>query len=243
MRVTLQLYTVRDQLTEDLEGTLQKVMAIGLEYVELAGPFDKSAQEWKSMLDGLGLKVSGSHAPLDTLDSDIDGVIADAKILNNPYVIVPWVSKDRVAGKWDEFGKQLEGYGRKLHAAGIGLAYHNHDFEFADGGFEKLYEASDPALVKAELDVAWIAIAGQDPAAWIKKLSGRVPLLHVKDYDKSKTPQWTPAGQGKVDFDAVLAEAKAAGVEFCGIELDESPIDPIEAVKQSYAFFVSKGLS
>lgn len=243
MRVTLQLYTVRDQLSQDLEGTLAKVKAIGLEYVELAGAFGRSASEWRSLLDGLGLKASGSHVGLDLLSSDLDSVIADARTLGFEFVIVPWVSKDRVAGKWAEFGKELEGYGRKLSQAGLQLAYHNHAFEFEGGGFEKLYEASDPALVKAEIDVAWVQIGGDDPAAWITRLSGRVPLIHAKDYDPDKQPQWTPAGQGRVDFDAVLAAARGAGVQFAGIELDESPIDPLEAVKQSYEFFASRGLS
>jgi sugar phosphate isomerase/epimerase len=243
MRLTLQLYTLRDQLSEDLEGTLDKVESIGLEYVELAGTYGKCASDWKSMLDARGLKVSGSHVGLDLIESDLDAVIRDNQTLENPYVIVPWVSKERFAGKWDAFGKDLEAYGKKLKEAGLKLAYHNHDFEFAGDGLTALYASSDPDLVKAELDLAWIAIAGDDPVAWINKLSGRVPLIHLKDFDPAKTPRWTPAGQGTLDYDSILAAARAANVEFGGIELDESPIPPIEAVKASYDYLVSKGLS
>jgi sugar phosphate isomerase/epimerase len=243
MRLTVQLYTLRDQLTEDLEGTLGKVKAIGLEYVELAGAYDRTVNEWKSILDSLGLKVSGSHVSLDFIEADLDAVIKDNLALENPYIIVPWVDKDKFAGKWDAFGKQLEVYGQKVKEAGLELAYHNHDFEFVGDGLSALYASSDPELVKAELDLAWISIAGQDPAAWIQKLSNRVPLLHLKDYDPTKDPQWTPAGQGTMDYDAIIAAANAAGVSFGGIELDVSPIDPIEAVKQSFEFLSSKGLS
>ena len=242
MRLTVQLYTLRDQLSQDLEGTLDKVKAIGLEYVELAGAYDRTAEDWKALLDSKGLKVSGSHVSLDQIESNLEGVIKDNLTLGNPFVIVPWVAKDRFAGKWDQFGKELEGYGQKIKDAGLQLAYHNHDFEFEGDGLTALYASSNPELVKAELDLAWIAIAGQDPAAWIEKLSGRVPLVHLKDFDPTKTPRWTPAGQGTMDYSAILAAAKAAGVEFGGIELDESPIDPIEAVKESFQFLSSHGL-
>jgi sugar phosphate isomerase/epimerase len=243
MRLTLQLYTVRDHLSQDLKGTLAKIKDIGLEYVEIAGDYGQSATEWRLILDELGLAASGSHIGVDALEADLDKVISDAKTIGYSFIIVPWVGADRYQDGWAAFGKTLEAFGEKLKAEGLTLAYHNHDFEFANGdGLAELYGATDPALVQAEIDVAWVALGGHDPAQRITELSGRVPLVHLKDFDKSKTPQWTPAGQGTIDYDAVLAAAEAAGVQFGGIELDESPGDPLDAVAASFEFLKSKGL-
>ena len=127
------------------------------------------------------------------------------------------------------------------------MAYHNHAFEFTRGsngrlGLETLYDSTAPDLVKSELDVAWVQIGGGDPAAWIERLKGRIPLIHLKDYNPDMTPQWQPGGEGVVDWNAVLAAAKNVGVEFGAIELDESPGDPVEAVRSSYRFFSGRGL-
>jgi len=244
MRLTLQLYTVRDHLASDLKGTLAKVKEIGLDYVEIAGDYGRSATEWRTMLDELGLKASGSHIGVDALDADFDKVVSDAKTIGYSFIIVPWVGADHYANGWAAFGQHLESLGDRLHSEGLTLAYHNHDFEFANGdGLAELYGAANPAFLKAEIDVAWVALGGYDPAERIRSLAGRVPLVHLKDFDKSKTPQWTPAGQGTLDFDGILAAANDSGVEFGGIELDQSPADPLDAVAESYAYFASKGLS
>jgi sugar phosphate isomerase/epimerase len=244
MRITLQLYTLRDRLAQDLRGTLEQVKAIGIDYVELAGDYGKSAQEWRTLLDELGLKASGSHIGVDALEKDLDKVIADAKTLGLPYVIVPWVGKERYSEGWDKFGKALEPFGQRLRQEGITLCYHNHAFEFEGGnGLTALYAAADPSALQAEIDAAWVKIGGEDPAETIRSLKGRVPLVHLKDFDTSKQPQWTPAGQGTLDYDAVLAACQEAGVQFGGIELDESPGDALEAVRESFAFLSSRGLS
>jgi len=243
MRLTVQLYTLRDQLAQDLRGTLEQVKAIGLEYVELAGDYGKSAAEWRTLLDELGLKASGSHIGVDALEGNFDKVLADAKTLGFPYVIVPWVSEDRYRDGWDVFGKVLEGYGKKLSAEGLKLCYHNHAFEYENGnGLKALYDATEPEYVQAEVDAAWVKIGGEDPVEIIRSLKGRVPLVHLKDFDPSKDPQWRPAGEGTLDYDGVLAACEEAGVQFGAIELDVSPGDPIDDVRKSYAFLKSRGL-
>lgn len=242
MRLSLQLYTLRDALTADVPATLAKVKAIGLEYVELAGLYDKSASDWKEMLDAEGLKVSGAHIGMDQLKGDLDAVIAEAKTLGFQYVILPWVDSSQYEGKWDELGKAMEPIGAKLKEAGLTLAYHNHAFEFEGNGLDTLYASTDPELVKAQLDLAWVSIGGEDPAAYVKKMAGRVPLVHVKDYDPSKDPQWQPAGEGVMKWDEILPVCEGVGVEFGSIELDHYAGDPIEAVAKSYAYFAGKGL-
>jgi sugar phosphate isomerase/epimerase len=157
-------------------------------------------------------------------------------------VIVPYLGDDR-RGDWAAFGRQLNGIGRPIKDAGLQLAYHNHDFEFVNNGLETLYASSDPELVKAELDVAWVAIGGGDPVQWVRNMGSRAPLIHLKDYDPSKNPQWQPGGQGLIDWTGVLAACKDTGAEFGVVELDLYAGDPLDAARMSYEFFKSKGLS
>lgn len=243
MRLTVQLYTLRDPLSQDLPGTLAKVADIGLKYVELAGMSGKTAAEWKTMLDELGLQVSGAHIGLDAINDDFEGVVSDAKTLGFNFVIVPWVDASKYAGAWGGLGSSLEEVGKKLAADGLTLCYHNHAFEFEGDGLDALYAAASPEFLKAQLDLAWVKIGGADPAAYVTKMSGRVPCVHVKDYDPAQTPQWRPAGEGIMNFDEILPACEAAGVQFAGIELDESPADPIDAVRTSFEYFKGKGLS
>lgn len=242
MRLSVQLYTLRDPLEQDLAGTLDKVKAIGLEYVELAGFYGKTAEEWKTLLAERGLKVSGAHIPLNRFQDELDAVLAEAELLDIPTLIVPWIGADGAPNGWGEVGKSLEPIAEKVVAAGRKFAYHNHAHEFEGGGMDAFYEASDPKLVQAELDLAWVKIGGEDPAAYVRKYAGRVPLVHLKDYDPTQTPQWRPAGTGVIDYDSVLAACEEVGVEYGCIELDLSPGDPIEAVRESYEFLNSKGL-
>ncbi len=242
MRLSVQLYTVRDHLSQDLKGTLAKLAEAGLEYVEFAGLYDKTAEEWKAMLDELGLKASGSHQGIDGLENDFDKVISDAKTIGIPYLFVPWIGEDQYKDGWDKFGARMNELGKKVKAAGLQLGYHNHAFEFP-GGLEALYGASDKENVVAELDLAWVKIGGEDPAGYIAKYADRLPVVHLKDYDPTKDPQWQPAGEGVLDWDPIIEAALKAGVKYGAIELDQSAIDALEAVKKSIKFFKGKGLS
>ncbi len=247
MRLSVQLYTVREALAQDYVGTLRKIKAIGLEYVEGAGNYGaETAAEGKAILDDLGLKASGSHVGLDRLQHHLDEVIEEHQTMDIPFVIVPYlVEADR--NDYTKLAGILTPIGTKLKEKGLTLCYHNHDFEFQvqndEAGLDVLYSKTNPNLVQAELDLAWVQIGGQDPAGYIRKYSNRTPLVHLKDFDPNATPRWKPAGQGVVDWDACLAACTEAGVQFGAIELDESPGDPLDAVRESFEFFYGKGLS
>jgi len=252
MRLSVQLYTLRDQLDQVLAGTLREVRDIGLEFVELAGFYGRSAEEWKNLLETNGLTAKSAHIGLGELEHAYDKVVQDAKTLGLEYVIVPWIGRERYDAGWDKFGQELDSIGRRLRQDGLSLAYHNHDFEFVpaqEGGdgseqpLAVLYAAASSDTLKAELDLAWIKIGGGDPAAWVRKLGSRAPLVHLKDYDPSQNPQWVPGGKGIVDWDPVLAACRETGVKFGVIELDAYAGQPIDAVRESFRYFSSKGLS
>jgi sugar phosphate isomerase/epimerase len=241
MRLSLQLYTLRDQLASDETGTLAKVADVGYKFVETGGR-GAGTQAYKDLLDRSGLAVSGIHTGIDQLENDLPLSIEEAKILNSPYIIVPWLDESR-RKNWAELGKKLNTIGEKIREAGLTLAYHNHDFEFRQGGFEDLYNNSDPENVKAELDVAWVQIGGADPIDWINRLSKRLPLVHLKDFDSAKDPVWQIAGEGLVDWDGVLDACERAGVQYGAVELDAFASDPLDAIKGSYDFFTARGIS
>ena len=247
MRLSVQLYTVRDALAQDYVGTLRKIREIGLEYVEGAGNYGGgTAAEGKAILDDLGLKASGSHVGLDRLQHHLDEVIEEHLTMEIPFVIVPYlVEADR--HDYTKLAGLLTPIATRLKEKGLSLCYHNHDFEFQmqndETGLEVLYSKTNPNLVQAELDLAWVAIAGADPVATMRRYGNRLPLVHLKDFDPNRVPRWTPAGYGTMDWDAILPVAQDLGVQFGAIELDETAGDPMDAVRVSYEYFYGKGLS
>jgi sugar phosphate isomerase/epimerase len=243
MRISLQLYTVRDALAKDLQGTLDKVRDIGLKYVEFAGYYDQSASDWKTLVTDRGLTFSAAHIGFDQIRDDFDEVVENCKIMGVETVVVPWIGEDHYKDGWDAFGRVLQPIGQMLKKEGLQLAYHNHAFEFKTDGLVGLYGATSPDILKAQLDLAWVSIGGADPVDYIHRFADRTTQVHLKDYDPTKTPQWRPAGQGILDWDPIIAACLEAGVQYGSIELDESPGDPIEAVRESFNYFAAKGLN
>ena len=250
MQISLQLYTVRDLTAKDFAGTIKQVAQIGYRYVELAGYGNlKSADEVKKVLADNGMKVSGAHAAIETLEGDLNKVLDDSQIVGNKNVICPWMPENRRkdAAGWKQAAAALDKIGRACHERGFDFAYHNHSFEFQkfDGkyGYDILWENSQPHLVKAEVDTYWIKHGGEDPAAYIRKLGRRVLLLHLKDMAKGEDKKFAPVGTGILDFKGILAAAEENAVEFGAVEQDtcyETP--PLEAIKISFENLKKMGL-
>jgi sugar phosphate isomerase/epimerase len=244
MRLSVQLYTLRQPLSGDPVGTLRALKDMGLEYVELAGYCGMSAADFKKTLDDIGLKVSAGHWGLDALE-DVAQVSADANLFGCKHVVLPWISEDKYKGGWVEFGKELEPLARAYDDKGFTFGYHNHAFEFVNNGastFNQMWDQTEDIL-KAKLDLGWISVAGEDPAAWVDKLGSRAPLVHLKEFSGNKDSHDAEAGKGVIDWDSVLAACERNGVEFGAIEMDNTPDEPLVSVRRSLEFFQSKGLS
>ena len=248
MRITTQLYTVRNELAADTLGTLQAIASYGLQFVELGGLNRESVKDWRGFLDETGLQVSGAHYGLSEFETP-EALFDVMSVLDCQTIIMPWVSSDMYASldSIKAFADQLNWAGELALNAGFQYLYHNHDFELKDvegkSGLEHLMDLVSPQNMNFEVDVAWVRVGGKDEVEFINKYADRIKMLHLKDVDQSKTPQWCIAGQGLVDMDGCLAFAAANDISFGGIELDESPCPPLEAVQQSYEFFKSKGLN
>ena len=245
----LQLYSVRNAMAADFEGTLKKVSEIGYKYVEFAGYFGKSAEEIKALLDKYGLVCESVH---QTLTADDDAKMADEieflKTIGVKYVFIPWFKVENLAGSsvWDETVLKFRKMSEALKACGMILGYHNHDFEFArhNGKFlhDHIFDEIGLDNIIPEIDTCWVRYAGLDPAAKIREFSGYVPVVHLKDFtcknlasgpvydlvggaSASKDDngfKYRPVGQGMQSFDEILSACEESGTHTVIVEQDLS---------------------
>jgi sugar phosphate isomerase/epimerase len=238
--VALQLYTVREDAARDFVGTLDQVAAIGYLGVELAGYGPLTPADLRAKLDALGLTVAGSHIALARLENELDAVIAECRALQCPTVVCPVLPTERrTEDGFRALAASLNAIGRTVTANGLSLCYHNHAFEFEtaiDGiaAYDWLMANTDPALVRIEIDAFWMQKAGRDPAAYIEKYSGRVPLVHLKDMTNDAAQTFAPVGTGSVDFAPIFAAAERGGVQWYIVEQDRAEGSAIEAARTSW---------
>ena len=241
----LQLYTVRTIFKDDPAKILGEIRAIG--YKELEATADTLTQAWPA-IQASGLKPVSVHLNLDPSDEQL----ADVKAKGFRYAVIPYVPATR-RGDVSVMKKLALGFqeaGKRASGHGLQLCYHSHAFEYQPMGgttpLEILMGETDPKLVKLELDVFWAAVAGHDPVEILKKYSGRVPLLHLKNKVKGQVTEtqynesvpktaFGEVGNGSIDMPAVLRAADAAGTEHYFVEQDQSP-DPIASLRQSYDY-------
>ncbi len=240
-RIGLQLYTLRKEMGGDFTGTLEKVAAAGYKEVEFAGYFDRKPQEVKATLDKLGLASPSVHVSLAALQKDLKGAIEAAKIIGHKFIVCPYLMPNERATLNDylTLGVIFNRAGEDCRKAGIEFAYHNHDFEFVplEGKvpYDVLLFQTDAKLVKMELDLYWIAKAGQDALAYFNKHPGRFPLVHVKDMDNTPKKDFTEVGRGTIDFKTIFAQSKKAGIKHYFVEQDKSDA-PLESIKVSFDY-------
>ena len=158
--VALQLYTLRDEMAADFEGTLKKVKALGYDGVEFAGLFDKTAAQVKALCEENGLVPISAHVALDEMLADPEGVLSVYAEIGCKYVVVPYLTEDRRPGTdgWEKTIEDIRLCCEKAKALGMTMLYHNHDFEFAkiDGKYalDILYDSIPADLLQTELDTA-----------------------------------------------------------------------------------------
>jgi sugar phosphate isomerase/epimerase len=240
--ISLQLYTVRDLTTKDFAGTVKKVATIGYRAVELAGYGNmRTPADAKKALDDAGLRVSGAHAGIDALESELNRVLDEAALFGTDNIICPFMPEARRenADAWKSVGASLTKIGDAIKQRGLNFAYHNHSFEFerfgGKSGMEILLESSDPQLVKMELDVYWLKHGGEDPVAFINKLGSRTLLVHLKDMAGGPERRFAPVGTGILDFKSILSACEKAGVKWGIVEQDNCYLTPpLDAVKVSF---------
>lgn len=250
----LALYTLRDELSVQLEQTLKQVSEEGYAYVEAASYKDRkfyglSPKDFKSLLVSLNLKGISTHQGGVTLDN-ADQMIADVKAAGFTYFVVPvppmgMFTYDRetmtmgMKGTAKELLDILNVLGKKCHAAGLQLLYHNHDFELIRNEnnviiLDYLLENTDPKYVNFQMDLFWVSKAGVDPIDYFNKYPGRFLIWHVKDMDDKG--RFAPVGEGKINFKRILAQKERSGMKYYMVEQDMTfdGLKPLEAIKISH---------
>jgi sugar phosphate isomerase/epimerase len=234
MRLAVQLYTLRHVLEADLEEGLSALAEAGAHDVELAGFYGRTASEMRAALDAAGLVACAAHVPIDEFANSLD----DAAALGVETLVVPWVQPPETAAEADATLSRIVAAWEVATGAGLGFAYHNHDFEFRtlDDGTD-LWSRITAAAVPQEPDVGWLTVAGRDPVAVIGELAGRCPLVHAKDVRRKADGTWEDviAGDGEIDWPAVAAASVAAGATRIVVELDNPSEHPVDDVALSLA--------
>lgn len=238
--IGIQLYTVREETSKDFRGTLRKIAALGYEGVEFAGYGDVPAEEMKALLQELNLQVIGSHVGWDKLANDVDSQIDYLKTIGGTYFIVPHVAAEyrKDAEDWKRNFELFNTVGEKVQAAGLKFAYHNHDFEFhvqVDGqyAFDALFQAVPSADV--EMDLGWMQFAGLNTEEYIRTYTGRLPLVHVKDYVKSAEGKikTVELGNGEIPLEKTIQWVEQAGTKWLIVEQDHCDKNSLECVATS----------
>lgn len=265
--VALQLFSIRDMLVSDFDSALAAVASAGYDGVEFAGLYGHSTEEVLAMLEKHKLRAASAHVSIDEMLADPDGVMSCYAALGCRYIAVPFLEEHniRIGGKGYEITLGcLAALAQTAKAHGLTLMYHNHDFEFAtvNGEYvlDMLYSAV-PALA-VELDTCWAAVAGVDPAEYIRKYAARCPVIHLKDFELcGKKPQnifgimgrggdaedengrfgFRPCGHGMLNIPAILAAADASAAEWLVVEQDAPSLgkSAIECARMSAEYLKS----
>jgi sugar phosphate isomerase/epimerase len=253
-KVAVQLYSVRDLMKDDFEGTIAKVAQIGYKEVEFAGYFGRTPQQVRAVLDKNGLTAPSTHVQYDELDEKFPKVIEDSKTIGLEYIVCPWIPEElrKSPDIWKQASEKFNKCGEQTQKSGIQFAYHNHWFEFLPVNgklpYDQLLADCDPKLVKMELDLCWITAGGSDPIKYFEKYPGRFPLVHVKDIKKlpkvtqagsqdfgSSLQDITEVGSGMIDWKAIFRHSEQAGIKHYIVEHD-NPKQPLESIKTSYEY-------
>jgi sugar phosphate isomerase/epimerase len=238
--IGLQLYTIRDIFSKDPVGTLVQVAKTGYREVEFGGGgYDGMDHAMlRRTMDKLGLTSPSVHIGYDALLQRFDQSVTMAKTLGATTVVLPYMTDEhRNEAGWTAALPNFNRFATDLKKAGLGFAYHNHDFEFTTkpGGvslYDRLLKETDPTLVKLELDLYWALHAGENLATLIERLSQRIYAYHVKDMRPDRS--MTAVGQGTIDFAALFKLKGSAGVRHFYVENDEAPAPYLPDITTSF---------
>jgi len=220
----IQLYTVRDAMTQDFVGTLQRIAEIGYKDLEFAGYFDQPPAEVKRIVADLGMSTPSTHVNRTLIRDDPMPSIEAGAAIGHKYLVLNWLAPEerQTLDQYRAWADTVNSFAEQCRAAGMMFAWHNHDFELTaiDGivPYDILLERCDPSLVKFELDLYWARKAGVDLDAFLTQHGARIPMVHVKDMDSAGA--MADVGTGTIDFASLFAKHK---LEHYFAERDDAP--------------------
>ena len=225
-----QMYSLRDK-TQTLAGyeeCFAKVKEMGYEAVQISGGMPCDPHFLAELSRKNGLLIPTTHSPFDRIVNDTDRLIEEHKIFGADEIGIGGMptefreTKEAVRS----FIKKLEEPVRKMKAAGLHFGYHNHHFEFAHmephkPALELFYEKTCSKCVFSELDVHWVQRGGANPETWIRKLAGRIPVIHFKDFAMIElNPVFCEIGEGNLEWNKIIQACRDTGIRWYSIEQD-----------------------
>ena len=247
--VGLELYSVRDELKKDPEGTVRAVAKMGYQDVEFYAPYldwsEAQAKQMRKLLDELGIHCYSTHNDEDFFsDSKIQKARDLNKILGSRYMVLAWSDPKPNLDSWKKVAETLNNAAEKLAPAGLKVGYHNHDAEWKPVEGKRPIEViatNTKPSVMLQLDVGTCLEAGADPVAWIKANPGRIRSIHCKDWSPDPNVGYkTLFGEGKADWKGIFRAAEnGGGVEFYLVEQEGSRYPELETARRCLEAFHS----
>lgn len=246
--VGLQLYTLRDTITKDPKGVLEKVASFGYKELETFAYGDGKIygmpfSEFGDFVKGLGMRVTSGHYGLDLAKADNwEQAVTDARSIGQEYLVVPYI-QDTERKSIDDYKRICESLnkaGEVCNKHGLRFGYHNHAFEFEKLDNQIPYDLMlaelDPKLVGMEMDIFWVVNAGHDPIQYFEKHPGRFEQWHVKDMDKTDRMRNADVGSGTIDWKGIFAKAEKSGMKHFYVEQETYPGEPINSTDASIKY-------
>lgn len=241
--IGLELYSVRDELTKDLKGTVTAVAKMGYEVVEFFSPYftwtPEYAREVRKLMDDLGIRCNSTHNGPNAFTGDgIAKAIDLNKTLGVKFIVMASAGRvDPGLDGWKKVSDTLTQASEKFRAAGLRAGYHNHQAEFKPLDGKRPIEviaANTPKDFMLQLDVGTCVEVGSDPVAWIKANPGRINSLHCKDWSAGEGKGYRVLfGEGDAPWKQILQAAESTGgVEYYLIEQEGSRFPPIETAQR-----------
>ncbi len=239
-QIGVQLYTIRDAVTKDLDGSLARVAAIGYKEVELAGYRSHTVADFKASLDRHGLSAPSTHIAMERIRDELPKVLDEAHTLGHSFVVCPNIANEKAGlDGYRDAADVLNYAGEIARRSGIKIGYHNHGTELAPIGgvrpYDVMLERTEPALVIMEMDIFWLVTGGGDPLAYFNKYPGRFRMVHVKDMDGTPARKMVDVGKGVIDWKGIFAHSRQAGIKHYFVEHDDAP-DPFASIAASYEY-------
>ena len=258
-QISIQLFTLRQQLAIDFEGTIAALHEIGYTRVEHAGFVGRTVEEFKAVLDANDIVSTSGHVLIpQPFDPAVwSASLADANTLGSTYIVHPFFGINFATGEvtrttapWRAFARDLNRAGRMAEDAGLKLGYHNHNWEFfrltddpSRTAYDVLTDVTDPDFVHLELDLFWATRGARDPVDLIKENRGRILQYHVKDMNQAGS--FTDPGEGLIDFARIFRHSKQAGAVEYIVERDDAgspprtPADALTTAEVGYDFLAA----
>jgi sugar phosphate isomerase/epimerase len=225
--VALQVYSIREDAEVDFVSAMKEVKNMGYDGVELAGLYGHTPEEIRDCLNGIGLIPISAHVSYQEFMQGIEETVKRYSIIGCSYVAIPYLTEDYRYGteNFKEVMKHIPEIAKACQKEGIILLYHNHDFEFAkttDGDYilDYMYQSFSPEELQVELDTCWVKVAGINPNEYMRKYEGRLPVVHLKDFNGATPFEFRAVGEGVQDFPSILEQAIKGGSKWVVVEQD-----------------------